>query len=344
MNLHQRRNDVNWRVRGRFASLFVLACLWATPCRAADWARKMFETTAHDLGMIAAGAKAEYKFAFKNLLVADVHVARAYSSCGCASVRIENDSLKTYEESAIIASVNSRSLRGRQRSTITVVFDRPSYAQVQLNMKVYIRGDVVVEPTSVVFGNVDLGAAKKRTVTVTHYGDPNWRILDAKESTDYLKASLSEPAQSGSRVSYQLNVTVGEGAPAGYIHENILLATSEGDDRQIRVMVQGRVVPEIRVGPATLFFGSLAPREEASKRLIVSGKKPFRISSVEAECECFQFDVPEDGEPKKLHLIPVKFTASDKPGALAKRIFISTDHGEKSVSVVAYANVKAPRE
>ena len=81
-----------------------------------------------------------------------------------------------------------------------------------------------------------------------------------------------------------------------------------------------------------------------TKRLVVAGKEPFRISSVEVDCEGFQFEVPEGGEPKKLYLIPVKFTASDKPGAFAKRIYINTDHGEKSASVLAYVNVKPPGE
>jgi hypothetical protein len=344
MNHHHRYGGVvgNWQ-RGS-ASLFVFIGLWATPCGASEWARKMFETTFHDFGMIAAGAEAEYKFTFKNHLVSDVHVARVYRSCGCVSVRIENSDLKTYERSAIIASVNSRSIRASQRSTITVVFDRPAYAQVQLDIKVYIRGDVVVEPTSVAFGEVDLGVAAKRTVKVTHYGNRNWRILDARGSADYLEASLSEPAQNGSRISCDLQVTVKEGAPAGYIQEEILLGTSEGADRQIRVMVQGHVVPEIRAGPAALSFGSMAPHEDVTKRLIVSGKKPFRIISAEVDCEGFQFEVPEDGEAKRLHVVPVKFTANDKPGAFAKRIFINTDQGERSASVLAYVNVRAPRE
>jgi hypothetical protein len=145
-------------------------------------------------------------------------------------------------------------------------------------------------------------------------------------------------------VSYQLNIAVGESAPAGYMHEGILLTTSEGNDRPIQIMVQGRVVREIRVGPRTLHFGSVAPREEATKRLIVSGKKPFRISSVEVDSDCFRFEIPEDGEPKKLHFVPVKFTAGDKPGAFVKRIYINTDQGEESASVEAYVNITAPTD
>ena len=67
----------------------VLAVLSCAQPAAADWAQKMFATTSHDFGTIAAGAKAEYAFRFKNQVVPDVHVASVRSSCGCASVRVE---------------------------------------------------------------------------------------------------------------------------------------------------------------------------------------------------------------------------------------------------------------
>ena len=180
-----------------------------------------------------------------------------------------------------------------------------------------------------------------RDATVTHYGDRNWRILEANGSSDYLSTTLSGPERYGSRISYKLNVSVGEDAPAGCIHEGILLMTTDRADKPIQVMVQGRIVRAIRVGPRALHFGSVAPREEATTRLVVSGKRPFRIASVEVDSDCFEFEIPKDGEPKKLHIVPVRFTASDHPGAFVNRIYINTDQGEESASVEAYVNVKA---
>ena len=45
----------------------------------------MFKVTEHDFGTVARGAKAEYRFVFENLYMEDVHIAGAYSSCGCTS-------------------------------------------------------------------------------------------------------------------------------------------------------------------------------------------------------------------------------------------------------------------
>ena len=81
----------------------------------------------------------------KNIYVKDVHVASVRVSCGCTTPSIEKAFLKTYEKGAIIASINSDKFTGRQSSTITVTVDKPTYAKVQLHVKVYIRPDILIE-------------------------------------------------------------------------------------------------------------------------------------------------------------------------------------------------------
>ena len=50
----------------------------------------MFKVKDYDFGSVARGAKAEYKFVFENLYLEDVHIAKAYPSCHCTDVRIDN--------------------------------------------------------------------------------------------------------------------------------------------------------------------------------------------------------------------------------------------------------------
>ena len=64
-----------------------LATLTAFPASAQKWAKEMFETTSHDFGKIAKGAKAEYEFVVTNIYMGNVHIASARPSCGCTSVK-----------------------------------------------------------------------------------------------------------------------------------------------------------------------------------------------------------------------------------------------------------------
>ena len=72
----------------KVAIALLLILLSGSPLLAQPWAQKMFESTRHDFGTVARGAKSEYRFVSSNLYVEDVHISSARSSCGCTSVRI----------------------------------------------------------------------------------------------------------------------------------------------------------------------------------------------------------------------------------------------------------------
>ena len=151
-----------------------------------------------------------------------------------------------------------------------------------------------------------------------------------------------ETARQGNRVSYELRVRLDEKAPTGYIRDHLTLVTNDKRSAKIPVLVEGRVLPEVVVSPASLFLGVLRPGQKVTKRLVVRGKKPFCIISVTADCDCFEFGVPADEAAKPLHLVPVAFTAGDKPGKVVKTIRVKTDLGDAAAQLSAYA-VVAPQ-
>lgn len=311
-------------VRNVLRALLLIAAFGA-PARGQDWAKKMFQTTTHDFGTIARGAKAEHAFVLKNIYVEDVHVAGVRVSCGCTTPRITKPLLKTYERGAIVASINSDAFLGRQSSTITVAIDRPLYAQVQLHVKVFIQADVVLQPASVQLGSVDQGTPVEKKISVGSTRRSGWKILGVKSANPHLSGEAVETARRGNRVSYELRVRLDENAPAGYVNDHLMLVTNDPGSPQIPVMVQGRVLSAITVSPASLFLGVVPCGQKVSKRVIVRGKKPFRITSITTDCDCFQFHTPADGKPRPLHLVPITFIAGDKPGRVAKTIRIQTD-------------------
>ena len=94
---------------GFLASVLVLA---ASAASAQQWATSMFETTRHDFGTVAAGAKTEFEFPLKNTYIEDVHVASVHASCSCTTPSIKKEWLKTYEKGAIVAVFNTRTFSG----------------------------------------------------------------------------------------------------------------------------------------------------------------------------------------------------------------------------------------
>jgi len=288
--------------------------LLASPAAAQKWAEEMFESRSHDFGTIARGAKAEYEFVLKNIYIKDVHIASVRVSCGCTTPRIKQPLLKTYEKGAIVASINSGKFTGRQSSTITVTIDKPMYARVQLHVKVYIQQDVVVNPPAVQLGDIDQGTGAENKVTITCTRRSNWRIEDVKSANPHLSGEVVETTRSGSQVSYELHVRLDKNAPTGYVREHLLLVTNDQRSKQIPVAVEGRVLSAVTVSPASLFLGVVQPGQEVTKRLVVRSKKPFRITSITADCGCFEFGTPTQDVAKPLHLVPVTFNAGDNAG------------------------------
>ena len=66
----------------------------ASPPPEADWARAMFDQTSHDFGVVARGAKVEYRFVVKNPYNEDMQIESVRSSCGCSAAEATKQHLK----------------------------------------------------------------------------------------------------------------------------------------------------------------------------------------------------------------------------------------------------------
>lgn len=317
--------------------LLVAISLAAANASGQEWARQMFDSFEHDFGTVARAAKAEYLFVFTNKYLEDVHIAGVRASCGCTSVRVENATVKTYEKGAIVASINSGTFLGRRGATLTVTIDKPYPAEVQLRVAAFIRSDVMVNPSAVQFGTVDMGLPAEQKVQINYMGSSNWEITGIRSSNPHVSGQLTETSRNGGQVWYELKVNLDKNVPAGFLKEHIMLTTNDGQNAEIPVAVEGRVISAITVSPASLFMGVIQPGQQVTKQLVVQGKKPFKIVSITCDDESFKFT--KDDKVSPVHLIPVTFIAGKDLGKVVKAIRIETDLGNEKPELSAYAVV-----
>lgn len=326
----------------RALSLACLLCtLLGSDASGQTWAEKMFQERQHDFGDLARGAKAEWRFELTNLYTEDVHVAAVRSSCGCTSLRIEKDSLKTHETGAIVATINTDRFLGQKGATVTVTFDKPSFATVQLHTRAYIRSDVVFQPGSVQIGAVAQGATVDREVEVAYAGRPDWQVLEVVSGNPHLSATVKEVARAGGQVRYRLCVHLDGRAPAGYLQEHLVLRTNDRNRTEVPVLVEARVEPPIVISPASLFMGAVEPGQSVTKTIVLRGSAPFRVLSIGCNGGSFRFDMPAgESEAKMIHVIPVTFTGSQTGGRWEQTIHVETDLGSPVPDLPAYAIVQ----
>jgi len=312
--------------------LLAAALLAAGPVAAQEWASKMFPVTSHNFGTVAKGSKTEYRFVFRNIYEEDVHVVGVRTSCGCTSPTVTKRDLKTHETAEVVATFNTRSFLGQHGATLTVTFDKPFSAEVQLRVAGNIRGDVTFEPPFVDLGNVDLGKGSERQVRISRIGSTPWEITDVRSANPHFEVVLSKPARSGSQTSYDLTARLKPSTPPGYLKGQLILVTNDPRAAQIPMDVEGRVVAEVTVSPQLLALGAVPAGESVTKNVVIRANREFRITGVFCADGCLTC------EPKttaaRVHILPVTFRAGDEAGKVERKLTITTDLGEAAVPVV----------
>jgi Protein of unknown function (DUF1573) len=324
--------------------LAVLAALCAAEIATAqEWVSKMFAEKEHDFGTVARGADTIYKFPVKNIYKQDVELLSVRSSCGCTSPSLENRNLKTGDIGYVVASFNTRTFDGVHSATLTVSVQWNDNGitrrgEAQLRVHGNIRSDVVFTPGAIKFDAVDQGTQSEQQVRVTYAGRSDWTITDVRGASEDLEVELTEMQRNGGRVAYELLVRMKDSAPAGYFNEQLVLITNDSSTPRIPLHVAGRVVPQISVAPEALRFGDVANGVTVPMKVLVRGKKPFKIVSVESESDNFEFKT--DDKSSERHVVEVVFAPKENPGKVKETIHITTDLGESfNAELTAYATV-----
>ena len=316
----------------------------ASSCFAEAWATKMFGETKHDFGTVARGSDTSYKFAAKNIYKQDIELLSVRSSCGCTSPTIDKKLLKTGEIGYVTATFNTRTFTGIHGATLTVEIrwnDNGNWlhGEAQLRVDGNIRGDIVFTPGAVKFDSIDQGTKAEQKVEVTYAGRSNWKIVDVRGASEGIEVELTQTQRYSGRVAYDVLVRLKDNAAAGYFNDQLVLVTNDEENPRIPIYVGGRIVPQISVSPESLLLGDVAQGQQTSKKIIVTGKKPFKIVSFQCnDEECFKFKT--DDQSKERHIVEITFDAKKNPGNVKESIHIATDLGDKlQANLTAYATI-----
>ena len=325
-------------VYGLLASVGFL-CLTSPTASAQTWAEKMFKDRSHDFRIVGRGTKSEFHFEFTNLYEEDVHVAAVRTSCGCTTPTVTKDNVKTHETSAVVATFNTSTFIGQKSATLTVVIDRPTYAEVQLKVSGFIRTDITFDPPEISFGEMDSGEKGEREVMITHTGNSNWEIVDVRSHCSNLKARLSPIQRSPGMVRYRMVVAMDEKMSEGDIRERLTLISNDRSFPTTEMSISGMVQPTVSVFPASVGLGTISPGGQLEKKLVVRGKEPFEVADVLCADPRFEFEVPVGS--KKVQLVKMRFKGDGTDRSISQQIQIVTNlEGDKSASCVVTGTIK----
>lgn len=245
-----------------------------------------FETMVHDWGAIGDEEPVKTSFKFKNVSDRTVKIINTKTSCGCTVGTPTKQVLAPGEEAAVEVTYNPKGKRGLELKTITLETDYAPQPAVELHLKALVRPRLVIEPSSVWFGDLKLNESKEQEVSVMSrmegFQVTGFTCSDPKFQVESLGADKVEmDGGTVDRVRFKTRF-VGD-APIGTYSTALSLATNDPKNPTYTVSLACRVVGELQPVPERMFVAMGAAQQPwtAEVQLTSRAQKDFEIYSVE---------------------------------------------------------------
>ncbi len=289
----------------------------------------------HDFGTVARAAATEHRFEIRNIHQQKMHIRSVRTSCGCTTPIIENEWVEPGQAGTILARFNTGTHTGQRGATITVTIDQPVFTEVQLNVKGYIRSDVVFTPGEINFGVVAEGDAKKAEVYLDYAGRSDWAISKVSTPNESISATAEEVSREGGRVRYKILVKLSGHAPIGFMQNHLILSTNDRRLMTVPLRLFADVRPPLTISPKTVALGALKLGEPVQKRLLLKSDKPFKVTDVTSQDMDVQFDPTLESKPVQFLNVTIAPSLDlTKEGDIKSSVKVTTDlEGEKSVEM-----------
>ncbi|MGZ3416093.1 MAG: DUF1573 domain-containing protein [Isosphaeraceae bacterium] len=292
-----------------------------------DWVASALPERAYDFGTVARGSQVRHAFSLINRSDQEIRIADWRTKCGCTNVRVGAKVIPPGTQTTIEATIDTTKFLGYKPSGLTLIFDRPTFVEVDLNLTCFIRGDIVMNP-----GQMDFGIVRRSdkmppaSLTLTYAGGrSDWEVTKMKTQSSKVKAELRELSRTADgQINYTLTATLQPGVSNGYFKDEITLLTNDQSSPSIPISVVANIQSAVAVTPSIINFGGLRPGQSVSKTIVVRSKEPFSITRLSPSQEDLQPAEDEKG-PRAVHQLKLTLKAPEQTGPHHATLTIETD-------------------
>jgi hypothetical protein len=295
---------------------------------AQSWISSVFPERTYDFGTVARGSKLRHAFKVVNSTSREIHIADWRTKCGCTEVRVGAREIPPGTQTVVEATIDTSKFQGYKASGLTLVIDRPTPVELDLNINCFIRPDVLMNPGQVDFGVVPRGSKPSLVLNLTYTGgQSDWAVTKSQHGNSHLSAQLRELSRSpGGQVQYQLTASLDASVPPGFFKDEISLVTNDPSSPHIPITVSANVQAAVTISPAILNLGRVNPGQVVNKTILVRSNQsqPFKITEITSKSgDLTASPVPDQARP--LHSVSISFKAPAQPGPYNGSLLIATD-------------------
>jgi hypothetical protein len=232
----------------------------------------------YDFGTRDNAETVEHTFLLRNAGDLTLEISNVRPACGCTVASISERSVPPGGESRVTARLSLAGRSGAQHKTMVVESNDPTQPQFTLLLKGTAGSAVDVQPTHLMYGQIDAGAQPTGVVTITG-ASTTFQVTGVTSSTEQITATL-ETVTEGQ--SYRLLVSPREplqpGQLSGLLHVTTDHPKKPAFDLSVTYIASGELV----VAPRELALVGTSPEPITRTILVRSGQDtPFQITSVE---------------------------------------------------------------
>jgi Protein of unknown function (DUF1573) len=310
----------------------------AQSAAAASWADAMFQELSKDFGSVPRGPTLQHSFHLRNNSTETVRIASLRVSCGCVTATALQNILQPGEETAVLAQMDTTRFTGIKSVTIYVMFDQPHSEEVRLWVRANGRDDFNVTPDTLAFGQIKRGSNPSVAVRVTFYGDSQAQLLSAQAESNYVRPSIRELRRQGTEVAYEVTAKLRSDAPVGKWYTDVWLSTNNESMPRVRVPLTVEIESLLSISPVLVTLGDVKKGDEAERRVIVRGVKPFKITGVKGTDSVVSVR-DSANVSKPVHVLTVKVRGKE-PGEVNRSLQVETDlQGDSSIEFYTRARI-----
>jgi hypothetical protein len=243
-------------------------------------AEKHFASTSHDFGTVPRGAQLLHKFAWTNGEKSRLEITDIRITCACATAVPVPRALEPGQKGEIEVLVDAKKFVGQKDVQLHVTLSGETKHAAMLRISVHCRPDVVYNPGEVNFGIVPAGGSAGQQMEIEYAGKLDWKVEELINTNPHLEAAIEEMYRKPGEVGYRLRVNLKPDAPAGDFKHELQLRVNDPGLKVIPVLVQGTIRARLAATPASVTFGSVKVGQQAVRRVVLRGDKPFAITEL----------------------------------------------------------------
>jgi hypothetical protein len=294
-----------------------------------------------DFGTVSQGTVVSHDFVVRNEGESNLIIQRIIPSCGCTAAAVSGDPILPGQERAIKVSFDTAGFSGEKYKTIRVNTNDIDNLSVVLALRGIVEPDVVVEPQSLMFGEVVRGTKESRPVRVSLKGGAKIVLTGARIFSPHLEVMESDR----SATSAVFNVTLLASAPPGELRDRLVIGLKGAQESTINVPIFAVVKGAVAFEPPQLTFGVIegATTLQKNVKIVNRGEGAIRVVEARSSHPAISVEVREV-KPGKNFVLQVKVDPSKVSKDLRASVEVQTEGAEESTLTLSVFGILPPKQ